>query len=568
MNDLAVKSQLSGDFGLVWEDQPEDMQQRLEKEIPVFASDLSLNVSSGLDNEVQHVLIEGDNLHALHTLQATHRGLVDVIYADPPYNTGKEFVYNDKLIDLENSYRHSAWLSFMHKRLSLAKSLLAPGGIIAISIDDNEHSRLRLLMEQIFGERNCLGDLSVVNYLAGRSDRAHFAIAHEYLLVFSNDSKLARIKGFALTSEQIAEYTESDELGRYKPETLRKRGANSLREDAPSLFYPIFWNEESNELSLDRKSDLDHEIIPLLASGAEGNWRWGKDKFLESKNTELVVKITRGRPVVYVKQRLNPNDGEERLSKPKSVWLDPKYNSGAGTRLIKRMVKAEFTNPKPLEYIMDIIGMCVPNQIVLDFFAGSGTTLHAVAALNKTDGGKRRCILVTNNESDICVEVTQPRIRAALTGDWLEGTNERLPGDLQFYRTDFIQRKKNVDRMKSDLARHTVDLVTIREGARPLSKVSKDFNVLQSESSTIAVVTDPDVNQAEYERIARNLATDGKDLKAYLFTWSDHGVEPEISAQWPGWAVEPLPADMLAQLRRIVPDPDDLFKDFNRREGQ
>jgi adenine-specific DNA-methyltransferase len=563
-----VISSVSSDFGLIWEDQPEAMQKRLASEVPIFKSDLNLGVKSADANEVQHVLIEGDNLHALHTLQTTHRGKVNVIYIDPPYNTGKEFVYNDKLIDLEDSYRHSAWLSFMSKRLKLAKTLLAPGGIILVSIDDNEHSRLRLLMEQTFGERNCMGDLSIVNYWGGRSDRAHFATAHEYLLVFSNDAKLAKIGGFALTPEQIGEYRDEDAIGRFKPETLRKRGAASRREDAPALFYPIYWNEESGVLSLERSSSADKEILPMLDNGNEGRWRWGKDKFIENKDTELLVKITRGRPVVYVKQRLSLEGGEERVSKPKTVWHDPKYNSGAGTRLIKRMVEAEFTNPKPLEYIMDVISMCIPNQVVLDFFAGSGTTLHAVAELNKLDGGTRRCILVTNNENGIATNVTHPRVKAALTGAWLEGQNEALPGALQFYTTEFIERKKNIDRMKTDLARHTVDLVTIKEGVTPLKQVNSDFNVLQGNSLTVAVVTNPDANHKEYESIARNLATEGNELRAYLFTWNDHGVEAELSALWEGWSVEPLPADMLSQLRKLAPDTDDLFKDLNQGGGK
>jgi adenine-specific DNA-methyltransferase len=551
------------DFGLIWEDQPEAMEQKLVDEIPVFVADKKQNVKSDDSNEVQHVLIEGDNLHALHTLQATHRGKVDVIYIDPPYNTGKEFVYNDKLIDYEDSYRHSAWLSFMHKRLKLAKNLLAPSGIILVSIDGNEHSRLRLLLEQLFGERNCIGDLTIVNYLAGRSDSSHFAIAHEYLLVFANDSRLAQIRGFSLTDEQLNEYKHEDKLGKFKPETLRKRGSNARRQDAPSLFYPIFWNRETDTLSLERHNPNELEIIPTFSDGSDGTWRWGKDRFTQLKDSELVVIETRGLPVIYVKQRLTVAGGEERLSKPKSVWIDPKYNSGAGTRLIKKLVKAEFTNPKPLEYILDVLGMCTKNDVVLDFFAGSGTTLHAVAQLNAEDGGNRRCILVTNNENNICVNVTQPRVKAVLTGDWADGKHDALPGALQFYRTSFIERKKNLDRMRSDLARHTVDLITIKEGVSPLAKVSDGLNILQGMDSTVVVITATEPNHEQAFKEAAKRTREGDVLRSYVFTWSDSGVEEEIKQLWPGWEVEPLPADMLSALRRLQPQKeDDLFADL------
>jgi adenine-specific DNA-methyltransferase len=443
------KFERNGGFGLVWENIPEAVEQQLVDEVPVLKHIPSLDVAGENPSPSPHVLIEGDNLHALHVLQATHRGKVDVIYIDPPYNTGnRDFVYNDRFIDAESEYRHSAWLSFMEKRLRLARELLKDTGVIFISIDDNEHSRLRLLLNQIFGDDDCLGDIAIVNNLRGRSDSSHFATAHESLLVFARDARKSKLNGFPLTDSQVSEYKMEDSISRFKPETLRKRGSNSRREDAPSLFYPIYWNEKKDTLSLDKTNNEDIEILPYLANGEEGNWRWGRDTFLERKGTELLVITTKGSPTIYVKMRL-----EGRTSKPKTIWLDPKYDSSAGTRLIKQLVTHSFNNPKPLEYITDILQIGGGRDaLVLDFFAGSGTILHAVAELNALDGGSRRCILVTNNENDICREVTQPRIKAVLTGDWASGPHNPLPGSLAFYQTDFAERLDTPDFAHTDMS--------------------------------------------------------------------------------------------------------------------
>lgn len=551
------------EFGLTWRNIPEAVERKLVDEVPVLVAQTKFDVVGVIPSDRAHILIEGDNLHALHTLQATHKNLVDIIYIDPPYNTGKEFVYNDRLIDLESAYRHSAWLSFMEKRLRLAQTLLKPTGVIFISIDDNEHSRLRLLGEQIFGEQRLIGDLTIVSNLRGRSDSSHFATAHEYLLVFAKDQGLARIGGFELTEESKSEYKMTDRIGKFKPETLRKRGSNSLREDAPALFYPIYWNKRSDRLSLARSSKSDIEITPKLADGRDGNWRWGKEKVLREGSTELIVLETNGDPTVYVKMRLEGSDGTLRTTKPKSVWQDPKYDGSAGTRLIKQLVTTKFNNPKPLEYILDILRISSNHEsVILDFFAGSGTTLHAVAHLNSEDGGRRQCILVTNNDNKICREVTQPRVKAALTGKWADGKHDPLPGTLKFYMTDFIVRRKSVDRMRSDIAKHTVDLVAIKEGTSKQVVKQDDLAILHGYEKTVAVVPALHPVHKKLCTAAEKHVRKGDVRIAYLFTWSEQGIEEEVVAMWPGWNVQPLPAEMLAALRRTVPAQQQLFDTY------
>ncbi len=544
-------------LGLVWRDIPEDVETLLRDEMPVLIQEPDLDIPGKIPCDQSHILIEGDNLHALHVLQATHHAAVDVIYIDPPYNTGKEFVYNDKLVDAENTWRHSAWLSFMEKRLKLACALLKPSGVIFISIDNHEHSRLRLLGEQIFGEPNLIGDLTIVSNLRGRSDSTHFATAHEYLLVFAKDQRLAKITGFELSKEVEQTYKMSDSKGRFKPETLRKRGSDSLREDVPTLFYPIYWNKKTNKISLSGSSKSDIGITPKLADGRDGRWRWSKDKVLREGNTELLVLETKGVPTIYVKMRLEGTDGALRTAKPKSFWLDPKYDSSAGTRLIKQLITGEFDNPKPLEYIKDVLMISTgTNSVVLDFFAGSGTTLHAVAELNATDGGTRQCILVTNNENSICRDVTQPRLKAVLTGKWADKQkHDALPGSLSFYKTGFIKRLKSPDRMRTEIAKHTVDLIAIKEGSGTTVSRTADLTVLHGLNKTIAVVPGLDPDHVKICVNADKKVREGDNKTVYLFTWSNQGVEEETAALWPGWVVQPLPSEMLSALRRNAPAP-------------
>ena len=394
----------------------------------------------------QNLIIEGDNLEVLKLLRKSYQGKVKMIYIDPPYNTGSDLVYEDDFTDGVKNYLqqtgqigdeghqfstnsetegrfHSNWMNMIYPRLILALELLHDEGLLFVSIDKNEHAHLRKIGEEIFGPENLLGDIAVVNFLGGRSDSSHFATAHESLLVFAKNHKVAKVGGFELSEDQIGEYKMSDGKGKFKPETLRKRGSNSRRQDAPSLFYPIYWNKDKNFLSLEKESTNDIEIIPLLSDGSEGNWRWGKEKFKKEGGTELVVLDTNGRPTIYVKQRLVGEDGLPRVAKPKSIWNDTKYNSGAGTRLLNEL-GLPFSSPKPLGYIEDLVLIgSGKDDIVLDFFAGSGTTAHAVMAQNAKDGGNRKFILVqlpeqVDPESDAAkagfdniADITKERVR-------------------------------------------------------------------------------------------------------------------------------------------------------------
>jgi len=446
-------------------------------------------------HDSKNLIIEGDNLECLKLLRKSYQGQVKLIYIDPPYNTGNDFVYKDDFSDSVRDYLiqtgrvdsqgsrlttnsesegrfHSNWMNMIAPRLYLARTLLREDGMIFMSIDRTEHANLRKIGEEVFGAANLIGDLAVVNFLGGRSDSSHFATAHESLLVFAKNANLAVVGGFELTTEQLAEYKMKDSKGPFKPETLRKRGSNSRREDAPSLFYPIYWNSETDSLSLERTSQDDEEIFPYLSDGSEGNWRWGKEKFAREGRTELIVISTKGRPTIYVKQRLIDESGRPRVSKPKTIWLETKYNSGAGTRLINDL-GIPFSNPKPLGFIQDIIQIgSSDGDIILDFFAGSGTTAHAVMAQNLKDGGSRRFILVQlpeaiAAESDAAragyrtiSEMTLERVRRSAKMIEGESATEKEHGEFAKMDLGFralVLRDSNIEDWDAKKASETTD---------------------------------------------------------------------------------------------------------------
>jgi adenine-specific DNA-methyltransferase len=480
-------------------------------------------------------------------LQATHKGKIDVIYIDPPYNTGKEFIYNDKLIDSDNTYKHSAWLSFMEKRLRLAKLLLSETGLILVSIDDNEQHRLHMLLDQIFGESNFLATFSWQNADTLKNDAKWISPNSEALLLFAKDkTKVGKFRGVLKGEKQKAVYKNRDNDPR-GPYLLTPLHAKSGSESG--VYQVTFQNGQTWAPPKGRFHTYSRETLASLEADSR--------LFLDPKGVNAPQKKT------FL------NEVSERMP----LWTFLRYEDFGSTRqsnaeLAKLIGRAKFPNPKPTKLISKMLDAISGSEsVVLDFFAGSGTTLHAVAQLNAEDGGNRRCILVTNNENNICVEVTQPRVKAVLTGDWADGKHDALPGALQFYRTSFIERKKNLDRMRSDLARHTVDLITIKEGVSPLAKVNDDLNILQGLGSTVAVITSMDPNHEQALEEANKMVRVGDILRAYVFTWSDSGVEDEVKKLWPGWEVEPLPADMLSALRRLQPQKDDdLFADL--QEGQ
>lgn len=417
-----LKELLDGDaadsserFGLFWPGKKRALRAAQEPTTATLRPDFE---NSKDWDTTKNVFIEGDNLEVLKILQKHYHAKIKMIYIDPPYNTGKDFVYPDNYKEGLDTYLewtrqvneegkklstnaetegryHSNWLNMMYPRLKLARNLLTDDGVIFISIDDHELANLRRLSSEVFGESNVLGVVSVVNNLKGRSDDEYFATANEYLLVCAKSNENAWIGGFEADAEYRAEFKFRDQISNYKEVGLRKTGSSWRRSDRPNMFYPIYYTPQTGEFSLEHTAGAV-EILPLDTQGNEGNWRWGRETFVANKATELTAREVGGRWNVYVKMR-DMVDGKPRTVRPKTIWLDPKYDTGSGKRLIKDLFDGEvpFDTPKPLAFIKDAIAIGAgPDAIILDFFAGSGTTAHAVLALNAEDGGNRKFIQV------------------------------------------------------------------------------------------------------------------------------------------------------------------------------
>ncbi len=365
----------------------------------------------------QNIYISGDNLDALKHLLKSYSNKIKCIYIDPPYNTGSDgFVYNDKfnftaaqlqtklgisdekakrILDFttRGSASHSAWLTFMYPRLLLAKDLLSDDGIIFISIDDNEQANLKLLCDSVFGEENFVANVILINNIAGRSDSKHIAKTHEYVLCYQKtDSFISN--GLPLSKEQLAEYKYEDNEGKYRLQGIRKRGSNSKRSDRPNLYYPVYFNPNNNEISVEKKNDVV-EILPKLSDGSDGCWRWGIETFKKNINYVVIKKVSgRNEYDAFEKVYLSNNSS----TKLKSLLLNASYTTDTATTDYKSIMEENtFTSPKSAFLLSDLIRIANLNHysdIILDFFSGSATTAHAVMKLNAEDGGNRKFIMV------------------------------------------------------------------------------------------------------------------------------------------------------------------------------
>jgi adenine-specific DNA-methyltransferase len=348
---------------------------------------------------------------------------VKMIYIDPPYNTGNDFIYRDDYSEPRRAYLektgqidaegnvltsnpetsgryHSDWLTMMYPRLFLARQLLREDGVIFVSIDDNEVHHLRLLMNEILGEEQFVADIAVVNNLKGRSDRRYIATAHEHLLMYTMPEFLS--KGLSLTPEKIAEYDQVDEEGnRFQWRDLRKRGGADTREERPNLFFPLYLNQETGELSVEPSGDTDVTIYPRKSDGTDGCWRWGKDR-VASHIRQLKASRVRDtdRWNVYYRVYLKI-DGEPRTRKPKSVWIGSRYSTDLAQRAFKELLPGLDIDapPKAVGFVKDIVEQSTGGRdICLDFFAGTCTTAQAILELNHEDGGERRFVMVQLSE--------------------------------------------------------------------------------------------------------------------------------------------------------------------------
>lgn len=526
-------------YGLVWEEKPEEAEERLRDELPVLNEVKERFVPSDAPDAPNHILIEGDNLEALTALTYTHAGKVDVIYIDPPYNTGnKDFVYNDSFVDSEDAFRHSKWLSFMNKRLKIAKGLLSDKGAIFISIDDNEQAQLKLLCDEVFGGGNFIADIIWKHTQQSKNDELHFSRQYNYTLCYAKRKDCLHRFYFARTEEDNKNYKNPDN----DPRGLWRSGDIRSPNYRKTLCFDLIAPNGTR--------------IPAPQNG----WRWSEDSMKEKIRSGEIAFKADGSGII---RKIYLCDQKGRT--PENLWEGVRFGT---TRQAAATIKdifggvQVFDTPKPHELIMRIEEIASSkDSTILDFFAGSGTTLHATMQLNAEDGGCRKCILVTNNENHICEEVTYERNKRVING-YTTPKGEKIAGlkanVLRYYKTGFVSRDQSQRNMRALVAAST-DLLCIKNdvyaearlaGKKLNGKIARYF---EDKRSRMLVVYDERAIAAIVELLqAISLDERGK-IKVYTFASGRYAYDDDFMEVADKVELCALPAAIYDAYRHVLP---------------
>lgn len=486
-------------------------------------------------NKPVNLLIEGDNYHSLAVLNFTHHEEIDLIYIDPPYNTGnKDFIYNDKFVDQEDPFRHSKYLSFMEKRLKLSRNLLKNTGAIFISIDDNEQAPLRMLCDEIFGDQNFVSTIIWQRAYSPKNQSRNISIDHEYILVFAKDIEKLNLQLLPRTDKMNARYKNHD---------------NDARGD---------W--KSGDLVANEERKTGHYII----IGPKGDkfdappgkhWSFGKETMLKLQKDNRLYFGKDGTAFPSLKQFINEVQQGRKAS---TLFLHEEvgHNDEAKKELKSFFEQSEnlFSTPKPTRLIKQILRL-IPNHsaIVLDFMAGSGTTGQAVLSLNKEDGGQRQFILCTNNgdeksEHKIASDICYPRLSKTIKGykDTKGVKNDGLGGNLKYYTCDFVEAEPT-DKNKRKLVNESAEMLCIRENAFELVEDGSDFKIFKNSDKYLGIVF--------YEEAINDFKKAIKKIKGhfnvYVFSLGDDPHEKQFADVKDRVALCAIPEVILKVYREI-----------------
>ncbi|RIK32444.1 MAG: hypothetical protein DCC56_01140 [Anaerolineae bacterium] len=587
-------------YGLVWDEErtKEEFELQSLNGLPVL-EEVSKNAITTDADQPTHILIEGDNYHALSVLNYTHEKSIDVIYIDPPYNTGNEtWKYNNKYVNDDDAYKHSKWLSFMEKRLRLVKNLLSPTGIICATIDNYEVHTLRMIMEEIFFDRDIIMTVIEHNF-RGRVKR-NFALTHEYAL-------------WGVPKEQDLITRQREKSGDIQ-RNLRRTGQGSRRHESPTMFFGIEVDKRTLKIiGVTEALDADEKIpkhanpntemvYPIDDEKIQRRWYYGKNSIMdEVKKGNIWAKRIKGKIQIHYWK-----EGKEK--RRKSVWTDPKYDGSTyGTELLTSILgQNDFPFPKSIHAVKECIEACTykKDAVILDFFAGSGTTGHAVLELNEEDGGARQFILVTNNENNICREICYPRIRNVIKGYKFQGTEKKLlfeekltlselknmdnilgefeetksqskgydeiktefenntlrllginksnvrkegfGGNLKYYRTSFVPAEPS-DENKEMLTRQSVEMLCLREGTFDFVSDTDAWKIFKNNQKYTAILFD----QLSIPELKEELEKLDKSVSVYVFSLEDDNFANEFADMREKVKVCSIPEAILRVYRRI-----------------
>ncbi len=464
-------------YGLVWEKHEEQVDVMMQDNIPVF-SEVQEREIKATDENAYNFLLEGDNLHSLKLLEKTHAGKIDVIYIDPPYNTGNnDFIYDDNYIGSDDGYRHSKWISFMNERLKIAKQLLSKQGFIFISIDDNELSQLKILCDEIFDEKKFLSIITVETSLGifgpkAKHVRKSIIKNKDYLVCYSMNKESIDLNPLYTKSKTLFDthYTW------FKDENTEMPLVEFLKSNDEIVKLAKQVNLEVTISNLNKLMEIFPEVNNIIINNAKNIFRIRDytlnipEKYKKEIDSGLKLKINDvfvykdNNKYLYLhpwEKMINKTDDfkSEVVSSVMVGDLWKGYNDDMGN--IGKEGNVKFSNGKKPTRLLKNILKIINNKsaTALDFFAGSGTTAHAVLELNKEDGGNRKFILCTNNENNICEEVTYERIKSVING---YADVEGIPANLKYFKTDFVS--KDTDDVSSELLEHIKEMVELENG--------------------------------------------------------------------------------------------------------
>lgn len=624
-------------YGLVWEEKPEDIEERLREELPILVERNDSKVHPIIsDNPAapNHLIIEGDNLAALTELSYTHAGKVDVIYIDPPYNRGEnDFKYNDTYIDKDNPFRHSLWLNFMSKRLKAAKALLRDTGIIIIHIDEHEYNALYLLLDEIFSSQNNLGSI-IWNKMNPKGDAKGVASMHEYIVIFakskdiflSQEGTLMRQKPNAekilakarTLFSKIGKRAIPDEIKKavapfgYSKEVLKDfevlydldlinkefqnwlaaspfgKGEKAYKYISPSgrVFRSVSMAWPNKEIAPDDywiplRHPVTGEECPIPSKG----WRnppLTMERLLGTSDVYEVAGLTIKGEIVFSRKKNGSLNIPERiyyLDENMSENVPSIYNDGSSDDTLLKNLNISFEYPKTVSVASYLLKNIHPNaRLIVDFFAGSGTTLHAIMSLNAEDGGNRTGILCTNNENHICEDTTYKRNAQVILGyqngkDDVAGLTDN---NLRYYRTEFLPRERSVKNMRALVEAATGllciknDLYTkARFGGRKLN--SRYARYFENGEKRMLII---------YEERAIpfivNIIKDmpeGEKIKVYVFSHGSYTYDDEFAEMADRVTLCALPEAIYAAYKKVLPKRkpkflvEDLVEDIAETEA-
>ncbi len=568
-------------YGLVWRDHPEDVATRCEEEFPyvkevksrhittldVFKREDVFDWVTRSDNKIKyhtpHMLFEGDNYHSLSVLNFTHKNKIDVIYIDPPYNTGNEgWKYNDRIIDKEDGFSHSKWLSFMDKRLRLAKPLLKESGIIFISIDDNEQAQLKLLCDNIFGQQNFVANI-IWDKRTAKGNTKGVSIKTEYILVYAKNKSI--VNGIYIPKPAAVEMLEKAE--RLSEQNYQKWLSKQDFSQGEKAYKFVDDNGVYRGVSLEaptnskNKYGIYHPTTGKVCKAPKNGWRIKEETFNQFNNEDLIIY---GRDETIIPNRKYYLEDNMYQSLPS---LFEYAGNGIEDLIGLGFNKDDFDYPKPVELIKWLLTPFNKEAKILDFFAGTGTTGHAVLDLNMRDGGDRQFILCTNDENEICTSVCHPRLSKVIHG-YTKPNGEKvkgIPANLRYYKCDdncFITVSGSMDTMKARFNRDAATpMVCIAEGVYDQVDMETEsaevvYRIFNHGDKYLGLFYDT-INDEGMTRFANKLRSYEGNKIAYVFTYDD-AIDEEILEddyhelnEIEGLEVKALPVDIINTYKRI-----------------